>query len=272
METKLKVFKSDRFDLQEATSLSLFLYPNSLHIFAKDSNGANIGIHSYSDFSESDIDKLILTDHLLRTDLPASVYIHQPYFALVPGALFLPEKEAEYLEFAGKPKVNPFYFNTALDSNNLQIISAISGKLRKSLTVRFSEISFYHGAVSLLSYLFKERFNLIGQEILVYSFENHMYLAAFTNQELSVLNMFEVKNEDDILKYILILIEELKFERNHVRITILGFDPQLNISEEWGKNYFQNFRIINPISNQNYTHGFKNLKSLNLFEVNWQYS
>ncbi|WP_083639144.1 DUF3822 family protein [Algoriphagus marinus] len=272
METDLKVFKSDRFDIQEVSGLSLFLYPHSLHIFAKDANGSNSCIHSYSSFSENDLDKLILSDQLMRNDLPINVYIHQSYFALVPGVLFQPENEAVYLEFAGKPKGNLFYFNSALDSNNLQIVSAIPEKVKKSLDARFSEINLFHGSVSILSYLFKERFNLIGQEILIYSFEGHMYATAFSDQELAVFNMFDIDTEDDILKYILILIKQLKYDRIHVRITILGFDSALKITEDWGKSYFQNFRIISPTSNQNYNQGFKNLKSLNLFEVNWQYS
>jgi len=272
LENKLKVFKSDRFDLQEVSGLSLFLYPHSIHIFAKDSNGSNSCIHSYSSFTADDLDKLILSDPLLKNDLPVNVYFHQPYFILVPGVLFQPSEEAAYLAFAGEPRSDPFYFNTALDSHNLQVVAAISGKLKKSLGLRFSEINYYHGSVSMISFLFKERFNLIDQEILVYSFENHMYVAACTNQELAAFNLFEVKSQEDILKYVMILIQQLKYDRSHVRITVLGFDPALNITQDWGKSYFQNFRIIEPISNQNYTHGFKNLKSLNLFEVNWQFS
>ena len=272
MENNPKVFKSDRFDIQEVSSLSLFLYPHSIHIFAKDANGSNVCIHSYPFFSLEDLDKLIISDRLLKNDLPVNVYFHQSYFALVPGALFQPENEAIYLEFAGKSEGNLFYFNSALDSNNLQIVSAIPQKVKKSLDARFSEITFFHGSVSILSYLFKERFNLIGQEILIYSFEGHMYAAAFTDQELVVFNMFDIKTEEDILKYILILIEQLKYDRMHVRITILGFDPSLKMTEDWGRTYFQNFRIVTPTSNQNYSQSFKNLKSLNLFEVNWQFS
>lgn len=272
MENKFKVFKSDRFDLQEVSGLSLFLYPQSIHIFAKDSNGSTGCIHSYSSFASDDLDKLILSDPLLKNDLPVNVYFHQPYFILVPGVLFQPSEKAAYLAFTGELRSDPFYFNTALDSNNLQVVAAISGKLKKSLGLRFSEINYYHGSVSMLSFLFKERFNLIDQEILVYSFENHMYVAACTNQELAAFNLFEVQFQEDILKYVMILIQQLKYDRSHVRITVLGFDPTLNITQDWGKSYFKNFRIIEPISNQNYTHGFKNLKSLHLFEVNWQFS
>ncbi len=271
MENKLTVFKSDRFDLQDASYLSLFLYPNSIQIFAKDKNESNLCIHSYQDIDASQLEKLILSDPLLRLDLPAQVFVHSPNFSLVPGMLYQQGKEDVYLEFAGSKEENPFYFTTALDSNNLQVVSSISGKLNKTLNSRFSELSYYHGSVSILSYLFKERFNLLGQEILVYIFEKKMYAAAFTDQELSVFNLFQVEGLDDILKYIFILIKQLEFDSNHVRVSVFNSNGIKEIGSDWGKSYFKNFRLIEASANQNYTHGFKNLKQLNLFEINWQY-
>jgi hypothetical protein len=271
LETNLKVYKSDSFDLQDAFHLSLFLYPNSIQIFAKDKNENTICIHSYQALNSASLEELILTDPLLGADLPAKIYLHSHYFALVPGVLYQPGKEEVYLEFTGKMLDNPFYFNTALDSNNLQVLSGISGKLFKTLNARFSELSFHHGSVSFLSYLFKERFNLIGQEILIYVFEGNMYSAAFTDQELSIFNVFEINALEDIIKYILVLVKQLEYNRALVRISIFNEPSIQGISEEWGKSYFNNFRMIEASANQNYTHGFKNLKHLSLFEVNWQY-
>lgn len=271
MESNLKVFKSDRFDVEDAASLSLFLYPDSLFIFAKDKNQSNIGIHEYINFNWASLEQLVTSDHLLRTDLPAKIYLHQPEFSLVPGVLFQPGQEATYLAFASEQQANTSYFNTPLDSNNLQVLSSISGKLKKTLEARFSDLTFHHGSVCFLSYLFKERFNLIGQEILVSIFGNQIYAAAFSNQELAVFNIFSIDSKEDILKYALVLINQLKFDRNHVRISVFGATNESGITEDWGKEYFHNFRLLTPHANQNFTHGFKHLKSVNLFETNWQF-
>jgi len=271
LENTLKVFKSDKFDVEDTASLSLFLYPDFLVIFAKDQNQSNTGIHYYPNLNWKSIDQLILSDPLLRIDVPAKVYIHHGGFSLVPGVLFSSGNEANFLSFIQEMPASPFYFNTPLDSNNLQIVSFVDSKLHNSLQARFSELSFYHGSSSFLSYLFKERFNLIGQEILINLFGNKMYVAAFTDQELSAFNLFNIGSKDDILKYVLILIEQLKFQRNLVRINIFGVPSKTDITEDWGKEYFQNFRILTPHANQNYSHGFKHLKDLGLFEVAWQY-
>ncbi|MDI1323008.1 MAG: DUF3822 family protein [Algoriphagus sp.] len=271
MENNLKVFKSDKFDVEDTASLSLFLYPDSLYIFAKDKNQANIGIHFYAHFNWNNLEQLILSDQLLRNDVPAKIYLHHDGFSLVPGVLFSPGNEETYLTFSTDLKKENTFFSTPLDSNNLQVVSFIPDKIKRILKARFSEVSFYHGACSFLSYLFKERFNLIGQEILLSVFGTHMYAAVFVDQELSAFNMFEITDKEDILKYSIILINQLKLDRNHVRLSIFGASEMNGITEEWCKKYFHHARLINPHANQNYSHGFKHLKSVNLFETNWQF-
>lgn len=271
MENNLKVFKSDKFDVEDTASLSLFLYPDSLYIFAKDKNQANIGIHFYRDFFWNNLEQLIVSDQLLKYDLPAKIYLHHRGFSLVPGALFSPGSEETYLSFSTKLEKGNTFFSTPLDSNNLQVVSFIPDKLKKILQARFSETSFHHGACSFLSYLFKERFNLIGQEILLSVFGEHIYAAVFVDQELSAFNMFEIADKEDILKYSMVLINQVKLDRNHVRLSIFGASEMNGITEEWCKEYFHHARLINPHANQNYSHGFKHLKSVNLFETNWQF-
>ncbi|WP_297335298.1 DUF3822 family protein [Algoriphagus sp.] len=271
MENRLNVFKSDKFDVEDTASLSLFLYPDSLIIFAKDKNQANIGIHFYPEFKNQVVDEMIFTDPLMKVDVPCKIYLHRKEFSLVPGVLFSAGNESNFLRFSTELPENPHYFNTPLDSNNLQIVSFVEEKIKKHLQARFSDLSFHHGACSFLSYLFKERFNLIGQEILINLIGNHCYLAAFTDQELSTFNLFEIDQKEDILKYAMILIKQLNYDRNHVRVTIFGVPTKSAITEEWGKAYFHNFRILTPHANQNYSHGFKHLKDLGFFEVYWQF-
>jgi hypothetical protein len=271
LENNLKVYKSDRFDVEDTAGLSLFLYPHSLFIFAKDKNQENISIHHYQDFVLDDLEGLFSTDPLLRNDFPAKFYFHQSAFSLVPEALYQPGEENAYLQFAENLPEDVHFFSSPLDSNNLQVLSYISAKLRKNLNARFSEITLHHGCTSFLSYLFKERFNMTEQEILVNYFQSHIYIAAFANQDLSVFNIFEISGNDDILKYISIVIAQLNFDPSKVQISLFGADSENGITEDWGRAYFHNFRLSHPHANQIYSHGFKHLKSENVFEVYWQF-
>ena len=270
MENNLKVQTSDKFAVTQTASLSLFLYPNSLVLFGKDKNQSITSIHTYEQVNWKKLDEVLATDSLVKLDLPAKIYTHEGIFTLIPGVLFQQGNEIEYLGVTGKLPNTPVFFNTAVDSNNIQIVSCIPVKLQQILSKRFAEFTIYHGASSFLSYLFKERFNLIGQEIWINLFDNYLYLWGFTYQELSVFNRFEVANKEDVLKYTLILMETLKNDRNHARVTLFGASKDNGITQEWGKEYFANFRLLQPHSNQNYGSGLTQNKAPAIFESYWQ--
>jgi hypothetical protein len=272
LENNLEVLLSDKFAVQNTASLSLFLYPSSLHVFARDINQSIIAIHSYERISWKKLDEVLSSDTLTKMDVPAKVYLHEALFTLLPGTIFQPGSEKAYLQLAGKLPESPFFFNTAVDSNNVQILSCIPEKLHRPLSKRFSELSIYHGSCSFLSYLFKERFNLIGQEIWINLFDSHAYLAAFTDQELSVFNRFEVETKEDVFKYVLILMESLQHDRNLARVTLFGATEKSGITDDWGKSYFSNFRLIRPHANQNYGHGLSKDKAPTIFESFWHYA
>lgn len=271
MENNLSVWTSDKFAVENTASLSLFLYPSSLYFFAKDKNQAITAVHQHTQVNWNKLDDVLASDHLAKLDLPTKVYVHEETFTLLPGVLFQPGKEKTYLDVAGKLPSKPYFFNTPVDSNNVQILSCIPRKLQQQLSKRFSELTIHHGASAFLSYLFKERFNLIGQEIWIDLFDNYLYMAGFTDQELAVFSRFQVGNKEDILKYVLILMETLKHDRNHARVTIFGASEKSGITEAWGKTYFANFRLLRPHANQNYAQGFPQAKSPLLFESFWHY-
>ena len=271
MENNLKVLLSDKFAVQNTAGLSLFIYPSSLHVFARDKNQSITAIHSYEGISWKKLEDILASDSMTKQDIPARVYVHEELFTLMPGVFFQQGKEKEYLQLAGKLPSSPFFFNTGVDSNNIQLLSCIPEKFQQQFSKRFSELKFYHGSCSFLSYLFKERFNLIGQEIWVNLFDSHCYLAGFTDQELSVFNQFEVTSKEDVLKYVMILMETLQHDRNHARVTFFGATSKNEITEDWGKTYFTNFRLLRPHANQNYGHGLSLDKSPAIFESFWNY-
>ena len=262
---------SDKFAVQNTASLSLFLYPSSLHVFARDKNQSITAIHSYERISWKKLDEVLSSDALTKLDVPAKVYFHEALFTLLPGAIFQPGNEKEYLQLAGKLPESPHFFHTAVDSNNVQILSCIPEKLHRPLSKRFSELSFYHGSCSFLSYLFKERFNLIGQEIWINLFDSHAYLAAFTDPRCLPILFISKQTKEDILKYTLILMESLRQDRNHARVTLFGSTEKSGITEEWGKSYFANFRLLQPHANQNYGPGLSQDKAPSIFESFWHY-
>ena len=134
--------------MEDTASLSLFIYPNSLFVFAKDKNQANISVHHHLKFSWNKMEDHFNSDPLLKLDVPAKVYIHSPVFTLVPGVLYQQGKETEYLELLGDLGDSPHFFTTPVDSNNIQILSFLPQKTKNHLEARFSEVTLFHGSSS----------------------------------------------------------------------------------------------------------------------------
>lgn len=269
MENNLKVFKSDKFDAANASNLSLFLYPSSIHIFVKDKNRVNIAQYHEPNFDWNRLESLIQSDPLLSSQLPANIFVHQNAFCLVPDDVFAKGNEATYLSFVGETAESSAFFSTSLDKESVHLVSSISLELKSIFEKNFQIIGFHHGAASFLSYIIKERLYQIGQEILISVFENHGYFAVSVYQDLTSFNRFEINGKEDILKYTMVLISQLKLDSKLVRLSIFA-DNKDEFPEEYFEQYFHHIRILKPFGNQKYELGFEHAEPSNLFEASWQ--
>ncbi len=270
MENNLKAYVSDKFDVKLASSLSLFFYPNLFLVFAKNDDGITLGLHVYERFEWDTISSCLEFDDLLKLDLPVTIYYHEPIFTLVPDAYFLPENIHDYMEPLSNFTESPHFFHSPLKTAQIQILSYTLGKSQKILEEKFPNARLIHGSVSFLSYLMQEKGNQIGKEIILNYCGSFIYLAGFLNRELLVFNRFDIQTKEDVVKYILIMCETLKFERELGRVTVYGATEHSGITEEWGCMYFSNFRLTKPYSNQHYVSGLDLEDPNGIFEFYWQ--
>ncbi|MCH6200891.1 DUF3822 family protein [Aquiflexum sp. LQ15W] len=267
--TLLKI-QCDKFDAQAVSSLSLFLFDGFYFYFAKDQNGKVLAIHSQSFESHRLLNFKLKDEKLLKLDIPIRVYNHASPFSLVPGLVFESTLSSIFLFFAEKPKENTHVFETTLSSNNLHLVGSIRKELSDLLSEDKSDITFHHGASSFLSFALKEKFNLLNQEIMVLVQKGFFYLIAFTNQELSLFNKFDIENREDFLKYSLGIVHQLNFNRVFCRVSVFGDTSIYGIDESWGNLYFKNFRISVPFSNIQYHKDTEIFQKPEIFESYWE--
>lgn len=260
----------DKFEAQAVSSLSLFLFDGFYFYFAKDQNEKVLAIHSQSFESPRLLTFKLKDEKLLKLDVPIKVYNHLAPFSLVPGVVFESSLSSIFLFFAEKPKENTHVFETTLSSNNLHLVGSIHKDLADILSQDKSDITFHHGASSFLSFAVKEKFNLLNQEIMVLVQKGFFYLIAFTNQELSVFNKFEIQNKEDFLKYLFGVVHQLNFNRAFCRISVFGDSMRYGIDEHWGNLYFKNFKISTPFSNIQYHEGAEIFQKPEIFESYWE--
>jgi hypothetical protein len=270
LENNLQIFKSDRFDVDNTASLSLFFYPQYLLALAKNHEGLITALFQYQDV---DWEKSEVHLHLLLAQLPAvpaHVFFHNPIFTLVPNTVLVPENENNYLAHLVEFSKDPIFFSTPIDLGDFGIASFLPGKIKQILEDKFPALHFSHGSCSFLSYVLHEKSNQLSQEIIVNCFDSFIYLAGFFNRELVVFNRFEIHSLEEILKYILITQETLKFEKNSVRVTLFGNFTNYELTESIGNQFFTNFRLTRPYTNQRYSPVFTEEYPRRIFESFWE--
>ncbi|WP_373495690.1 DUF3822 family protein [Aquiflexum sp.] len=260
----------DKFDIQSVSNLSLFLFEDHYFYFAKDQNDKILAIQSQPYENPRLLTFKLKEEELLNLDIPIKVYNYVSSFSLIPGPLFDPALSSVFLFFANKPTENSKVFDTSLESNNLHLVGSIRKDLADQLSEGKSDISFNHGAVSFLSYVLKEKFNFLNQEILLLMQKNHFYLAAFSNQEFVLFNRFDISNREDMLKYVMGITGQLEFNKNYFRLTIFGDASHHQIDNEWISQYFKNINITSPSPNVQYHDGAEKFQKPEVFESYWE--
>lgn len=262
---------SDKFDASTTSSLSLFLFGQKAILFAKDPNGKIAAIHQLQSENRNSLIEKIKEDNLYQKDVPTHVFVHQEHLSLVPGMLFDPSYASTYLALSGDKSLDKQVFHTGMESNNYHLLGSLGKGDWENLIWRKSDTTFNHGACSFLSYVLKEKPNLVNQELLVMLFDQHFYVAAFNHQELVLFNSFEIESKENLLQYLFGIDHQLKFDRNHCRVSVYGEWEKLGITSEWGNEYFRNFRITEPHRNLQYQDGLEIFVESQVFEAYWQF-
>src|SRR5690554_5454346 len=96
----LKAYYSDKFDVEQTSNLSLFLYTHALAIMAKNANGSVIGCHLYSFEEMGEIPAIVEKDLFVNAENTAGkLFVYNNHFCLVPSVLFDPSVKSTFLNF-----------------------------------------------------------------------------------------------------------------------------------------------------------------------------
>ncbi|MDN3202526.1 DUF3822 family protein [Algoriphagus sediminis] len=270
METSFKEFKSDKFDVSDAESLSLFIYPNSLLVFVHDKNRTIKAAFRFPRTNSSDLFSNLDQSPIGDIKVPIKVFNHLSNFVLVPGSLYVKGEEDTYLKFSdgGSEQIA---FSSPIEGGKMYLIGSIDKEIRDTFSSRFDQITFHHGCASFLDYIMNQKGNLLGQEVILNMVENKLYGACFTDQELVSFGVFDLNEQEDLIKYPRALIAQHGYNPMHVRINILGKSDGINTSEDWGKQYFKYFSELEPRPKQNLANGLESVKDFGFLEAFWQF-
>ena len=131
-----------------------------------------------------------------------NVYVDSPNFSLIPEEIFKNISTTEKNSFLA-PNVSEYtFFEKFIPEQNAYLIWAEEKKIIEKLLAAYPTITTHHFSESFLH----KKQHINGIEMFLD--KSFIYITAFKNQHIQLINRFEINNEDDVLYYLLSVIKE----------------------------------------------------------------
>ncbi|WP_162341990.1 DUF3822 family protein [Cyclobacterium salsum] len=265
-------FISDKFDSENLSSLSLFLYESLLVVIAHSKSGNAISAANlYTLSGQDDLEQSLASDELINAPNTAGkLYHHHQGFTLVPGMVFNPAHSSLYLGFSTEVDLEKDEVTyTGIQNNSIQVLGTSSKLLLRQLDSKLPELELAHGAAHVLDFFLSHTKDLLDQELFIHAAPNSIYIAGFKAGELVVFNRFVVYEEPAFLRYVFVVLKQLAFDQAHCRINLYGNLDWVHTSLENLRNYFKNIHQPTPAQQVSYEKGAENFKNTQLLEAFW---
>ena len=147
---------------------------------------------------------------------------HGPYSTLVPNALYDKEQQSKYLDFnfsdlpAGKINTDTLF---SIGSANVYLVPEAASAL---LVQRFPNIRFHHSTTVLIESLIRQNRHSSEQAIYVNINEKDFDILVLAGKSLQFYNTFSYQTPEDLVYYLLYVVEQLKLSPTKTPITLLG--------------------------------------------------
>jgi hypothetical protein len=162
-------------------------------------------------------------------------------FTLCPATFYDPENARAMLEFnAGKIEEH-IILNDEV-TPDIRLIYAIDDKLKSALDLIFPHHRIKH-SLSVLTQLMLHSEELTKEQLLLYVHANHIEIVVKENTKLVLANQFSVKTQEDVLYYVLFILEQYQLNPVTVSMCVAG-----NIDSNSGllltlKKYIKNIHL-----------------------------
>jgi len=147
---------------------------------------------------------------------------NNPWFSLVPSSLYDPNYLGDYLKYNAALLADD---NPAIDylvDMDLHAVYIPFTHVNNALLDRFSAFDFIHHSTALLKKLYSQQKQLNSDKVYAYIEGHSMSLAIFKNKGLSLFNVFEIQNPDELLYYLLFSLEQQSLEADSIELELFG--------------------------------------------------
>lgn len=163
-------------------------------------------------------------------------------FTLCPDAFYDTENERTMLEFNAGKTFEEIILTDDI-SHDIKLIYAIDEKLKSTLNLIFPNHRLKH-SLSVLSQLLLHSEELIKCDLLLVIHANYIEVLLKKDLKIELVNQFTAKTHEDILYYVLFILEQYKLNPTTATLNITGnFDSNSDIINTL-KKYIKHVRLV----------------------------
>lgn len=127
--------------------------------------------------------------------------------------------------------------------DRIKIVSLISEKSKKSIEDLFPKASIQHYLKGYLQYIYNFQYQQKTPQVFLHVLEDHIDIVAFSHEELLLLNRFEYHRDEDILYYLLSMMEQLELNPETIQVYYSGQLHEQESGYKLLKNYIRHVEL-----------------------------
>jgi len=238
--------------LEKSLSLIIMISSKELKLLLRNSIDSKIIDQNYSFYAEEiEIDKILselknkLKEFNLLNVVKVTLVLNNKLSVLVPNDFFQEDNCLDYLKFNSRLIKNDTASSDYIEELKTHNVYIAYGNITNYLIEKFGSFEYFHYSTFLLK---KIHFELsTNKKIIIYVNINKSYLniIVFKGRELNYSNTFDYKSKEDILYFVLFVIEQNKLVNNKTKIKLIGEEKIINQHYAYLLKFIKNIEIKN---------------------------
>ena len=238
--------------LEKSLSLIIMISSKELKLLLRNSIDSEIIDKNYSYYPEEiEIEEILtqlkikLKEFNLINVVKVILILNNKLSVLVPNDFFKEDNCLDYLKFNSRLIKNDVASSDYIEELKAYNVYIAYGNITNYLIEKFGSFEYFHYNTVLLKKLYFELST--DKKIIIYVNINKSYLniIVFKGKKLYYSNTFNYKSKDDILYFLLFVMEQNKLVNNKTKIKLIGEKEDINQHYTYLSKFVKNIEIKN---------------------------
>lgn len=171
---------------------------------------------------DNELDKMMSQDELLQTDFEEVELLHNNTLnTIVPNEFYKEEALGNYLQFTIKVFPTDYFASDEISPLQAHNVYVPYVNFNNYFLDKFGAFEYKHIYTPLLEYTFAHSMKDV-QKFWLYKAQNSCVIIIYKQQHLAFINAFEIESKEDLLYYILFVMEQMQIDPSQQVIHAIG--------------------------------------------------